>query len=291
MERRFIATGFRILLTASAAGFGVVALCLAQANPPTLKSTPAVPSTSQNGQQAQPGQPDQNAPPAAPQLDPQEEAAYKAYYDAGPQAEDTRIQLGNDFIQKYPTSRYVESVYSGLVQAYYAKQDWKNFYADADKALALNADDVSVLAIVGWVIPHNFNPADPDAQKNLDKAESYEKRAIEVIGAMPKPASLTDDQFATSKAAALSEAHSALGLVYFRKQEPADSASELQQATQAAASPDQTDYYVLGLDLNNLKRFPEAADAFGRCSQIMGSLQDRCKQYADNAKKQASQPK
>jgi tetratricopeptide (TPR) repeat protein len=278
-------------MVAVTGGFALVALCLAQGNPPTLKSTPAVPSSTQSSQQAPAAQPDQNAPPPAPQLNPAEEADYKAYYDAGPQATDTRIQLGNDFIQKYPTSRYVESVYSGLVQAYYAKQDWKNFYADADKALALNADDVGVLTIVGWVIPHNFNPSDPDAQANLDKAERYEKRAIEVLGAMAKPANLTDDQFATSKAAGLSEAHSALGLVYFRKQEPADSASELQQATQAAASPDQTDYFVLGIDLNNLKRFPEAVDAFNRCSQIMGSLQDRCKQYADNAKKQASQPK
>lgn len=291
MKRRFLISGIRILSVAVVTGFGVVAICFAQASPPTLKSTPAVPSSSQAGQQAQSAQPDQNAPPAAPQLDPQEEAAYKAYFDAGPQAVDTRIQLGNDFLQKYPTSRYVESVYSGLVQAYYTKQDWKDFYADADKALALNADDIGVLTVVGWVIPHSFNPSDPDTGKNLEKAERYEKRAIEVIGAMPKPANLTDDQFAASKAAALSQAHSALGLVYFRRQQPADSASELQQATQASASPDQTDFYVLGLDLNNLKRFPEAADAFGRCSQIMGSLQDRCKQDADNAKKQASQPK
>jgi tetratricopeptide (TPR) repeat protein len=288
MKRRFIATGIRTLLVAAAAGFGVVAICLAQAAPPTLKSTPAVPSSSQDGQQAQSGQ---NAPPAAPKLDPQEEAAYKAFYDAGPQAVDARIQLGNDFLQKYPTSRYVESVYAALVQAYYSKQDWKNFYTDADKALALNADDVSVLTVVGWVIPHNLNPSDPDAQKNLDKAERYEKRAIEVIAAMPKPASLTDDQFVTSKAAVLSEAHSGLGLIYFRRQQPADSASELQQATQGTASPDPTDFYVLGLDLNNLKRFPEAADAFNHCSQIAGVLQDRCKQNADNARKQESQPK
>jgi tetratricopeptide (TPR) repeat protein len=291
MKHRLLIGGIRILTSAVVTGFGVVALCLAQANPPTLKSTPAVPSSSPSGQQAQTAQPDQNTPPPAPQLDPQEEAAYKAYYDAGPQGVDTRIQLGNDFLQKYPTSRYVESVYAGLVQAYYAKQDWKDFYAVADKALALNADDVGVLTVVGWVIPHSFNPSDPDTEKNLEKAERYEKRAIEVIGAMPKPANLTDDQFAASKAAALSQAHSALGLVYFRRQQPADSASELQQATQASASPDPTDFYVLGIDLNNLKRFPEAADAFSRCSQIMGSLQDRCKQDADNAKKQASQPK
>jgi tetratricopeptide (TPR) repeat protein len=291
MRPRFIAFGIRSLMLTVAANLGLAAVCFAQGAPPSLKGTPPASTSSQNGQQAPPAQPDQNAPPAAPKVDPAEEAAYKAFFDAGSGAPDTRIQLGNDFLQKYPMSRYDESVYAGLVQAYYSKQDWKNFYADGDKALALYPDDVTVLTIVGWVIPHVFNPGDPDALKNLDKAERFEKHAIEVIGAMPKPATLSDEQFAQSKAAVLSEAHSGLGLVYFRRQQSAESVSELQQATQASASPDQTDFYVLGLDLQKLNRYPEAADAFNHCSQIMGGLQDRCKQNADAARKQTAQPK
>lgn len=290
MRPRYIAAGIRILVLVVAANLGVAAVCFAQGAPPSLKGTPPASTSSQNGQ-APSAQPDQNAPPAAPKVDPAEEADYKAFFDAGSGSPDTRIQLGNDFLQKYPMSRYAESVYSGLVQAYYAKQDWKNFYADGDKALALYPDDVTVLTIIGWVIPHVFNPTDPDAVKNLDKAERYEKHAIEVIGAMPKPASLSDDQFAQSKAAVLSEAHSGLGLVYFRRQQSAESVLELQQSTQAAANPDPTDFYVLGLDLQKLNRLPEAEDAFNRCSQITGGLQDRCKQNADAARKQAAQPK
>ena len=290
MRPRFIVGGIRILVLAVATNLGVAAICLAQGAPPSLKGTPPTTTSSQNGQTPS-AQPDQNAPPAAPKVDPAEEAAYKAFFDAGSGSPDTRIQLGNDFLQQYPMSRYAESVYSALVQAYYAKQDWKNFYADGDKALALYPDDVTVLTIVGWVIPHVFNPSDPDAVKNLDKAERYEKHAIEVIGSMPKPASLSDEQFSQSKAAVLSEAHSGLGLVYFRRQQTADSVLELQQSTQAAASPDQTDFYVLGLDLQKLNRLPEAADAFNRCSQITGGLQDRCKQNADAARQQAAQPK
>lgn len=274
-----------------AANLGLAAVCFAQGAPPSLKGSPPASSSSPNGQQAPAAQPDQNAPPAAPKLDPAEEAAYKAFFDSASGTPDARIQLGNDFLQKYPMSRYVESVYAALVQAYYAKQDWKNFYAYGDKTIALYPDDVTVLTITGWVIPHVYNPDDPDAVKNLDKAERYEKHAIEVIGAMPKPAGLTDDQFAQSKAEVLSEAHSGLGLVYFRRQQSAESVLELQQATQAAASPDATDFYVLGMDLQKMSRYPEAADAFTHCSQIMGGLQDRCKQSADAARKQAAQPK
>jgi hypothetical protein len=233
----------------------------------------------------------QEQQPPAPKVDPAEEAAYKAFFDAGPSAPDTRIQLGNDFLTKYPMSRYAESVYSGIVQAYYAKQDWKDFYAEADKGLAAFPDDVNMLAIVGWVIPHVFDPNSADAAAKLDKAEKYEKHAIELIGNLQKPPALTDDQFADTKSQVLSEAHSGLGLVYFREQKWADSVTELQQATKASTAPDATDYFVLGLDLNKQSRFPEAADAFTKCSQVAGGLQDRCKQSADAAKKQTSQAK
>jgi tetratricopeptide (TPR) repeat protein len=223
----------------------------------------------------------------SPKVDPQEEAAYKAFYDSNPQDADTRIKLGEAFLEKYPMSHYVESVYAGLTHAYYVKQDWKDFYASGDKALALNPDDPSVLVIIGWVIPHSLNPNDPNASSNLDKAEKYEKHAIEVLGVMAKPVNLTDDQFSQTKANLLSQAHSGLGLVYFRRQQSEDSAKELQQATQGSASPDPTDLFVLGLDLQSLNRYGEAADAFNRCGQIPGALQDRCKQNADAAKKQA----
>jgi tetratricopeptide (TPR) repeat protein len=238
--------------------------------------------TLQNGDQQQ---------PPAPKVDPAEEAAYKAFFDAGASAPDTRIQLGTDFLTKYPMSRYDESVYAGVVQAYYAKRDWKNFYAEADKGIAAYPDDVTMLAIVGWVIPHVFDPSSADASASLDKAEKYEKHAIEVIGAMQKPAALTDDQFAQTKSVVLSEAHSGLGLVYFRQQKWSDSVSELQQSTQASANPDATDYYVMGVDLDRQSRYPEAAAAYSKCSQIAGGLQDRCKQSADSSKKQASQAK
>jgi len=224
---------------------------------------------------------------AAPKLDPEEEAAYKAFYDSNPQDADTRIKLGEAFVQKYPMSHYNESVYSGLTHAYYTKQDWKNFYASGDKALALNPDDATVLVIVGWVIPHSLNPSDPNASSDLAKAEKYEKHAIEVVSALAKPANMTDEQFSQTKALLLSQAHSGLGLVYFRRQQSEDSIKELQQATQSSASPDPTDLFVLGLDLQNLNRYGEAADAFNRCGQIPGALQDRCKQSADAAKKQA----
>ncbi len=267
----------KLLIAGIVVSLGLGAQCMAQdTNGPANTNEP------KQGQQE---------PKTAPKVDPQEEAAYKAFYEANPQDADKKIELGKDFLQKYPMSRYVESVDAGLVQAYYLKQDWKDFYATADQALALAPDDAGVLTVVGWVIPHVYNPNDPDAAKNLDKAEQYEKHAMQVIQTMPKPAAMTDDQFAQSKTALLSEAHSGLGLVYFRRQQLDDSVKELQQATQSAPKPDPTDYFVMGIDYQNLGRNSDALDAFNKCAEIPSGLQDRCKQSADTAKKQAAPAK
>jgi tetratricopeptide (TPR) repeat protein len=224
-------------------------------------------------------------------IDSKEQAAYDAFYRTGAENADKKIQMGNAFLAKYPSSVFDEAVDAGLVNAYYAKQDWKDFYAAADKALALKPDDVDVLTTEGWVIPHFYNPHDDNADEQLNKAEALEKHAIQAMGAMPKPASLTEAQFAASKAGKSIQAHSALGLVYFRREDYANSATELQLAMQNNPSPDQTDLYVLGIDYQNLNRFGEASDAFSRCAQAVGNLTDRCKQSIEEAKQQAAQPK
>jgi hypothetical protein len=221
--------------------------------------------------------------------DPQEVNAYKAFYKADEPAK--KIQLGNNFLQRFPKSALAEPVEVGLLQVYYEKQDWTNVYATADSALALKPDDVYVLTTVGWAIPHVYHPDDSDADQLLSKAETYSKHALQVIPTMSKPSYMTDAQFAAMKTQSTIQAHSALGLVYFRRDEFENSAKELQQSTPATANPDATDLYVLGIDLENLKRFADAADAYTRCGEIAGALQDRCKQSADGAKKQVAQSK
>ncbi|MDE3111041.1 MAG: hypothetical protein KGL02_14025, partial [Acidobacteriota bacterium] len=197
---------------------------------------------------------------------------------------DRRIRLGADFLRRYPKSPLDEGIEVGLTNAYYAKQDWSDFYAAADQALALNPDEVDVLTNVGWVIPHEYDPDGANSPQLLEKAEQYEKHALDVLGKMPKPKGLSDAQFAASKLQKQQEAHSALGLVYFRRGDYADSVSELQQST-AGANPDQTDLYVLAVDLQNLHRAADAAAAFTRCSQVSGPLQGQCLQATAPAKK------
>jgi tetratricopeptide (TPR) repeat protein len=221
-------------------------------------------------------------------IDKKEFADYKVFYNEN-QEPAKKIQLGKAFLQKYPKSTLAEAVDAGLVNAYIAREDWADVYTTAETALALKPDDVDVLIMVGWVIPHEYQPADPNADALLSRAESYEKHAIEILATIPKPDRLTDAQFAAVKTQKSLQAHSGLGLVYFRRGDYSNSANELHEAVENNPSPDPTDLYVLGIDLQNLKRTNEAADIFGRCAAMPGSLQDRCKGNADQMKKVKSQ--
>jgi tetratricopeptide (TPR) repeat protein len=252
----------------------------------------ALQMSSYPSQSQQPSTPGAAAAPApAPKVDPAEEADYKAFFEVKADDNDQKIALGTSFVQKYPDSKYAGAVYSQMTNAEYKKQNYDKMFADGDKAIALNPDDVSVLVITGWVIPHTYNPDDPQADAKLAKAEKYEKHALEVLPTLTKPAAMastTDADFDKAKTESESQAHSGLGLVYFRKQNYDGAVTELTQAVATTANPDPTDYFVLGFSLSKLNKFSDAADAFGKCAAIPGGLQGRCKQQADDAKKQAA---
>jgi tetratricopeptide (TPR) repeat protein len=220
-------------------------------------------------------------------VDPAEDNDYKALAAVKATDYDQQITLGESFVSKYVASRYREAVYADLMHAYFEKQDFPKMYENGDKALVINPDDVSVLVQLGWVTPHNYDPNDIDAQKKLEKAEAELKHGLEVLDKLPKPANMTDEVFAKSKASATEEAHSGLGLVYFRQQKVAESAAELELSTKGP-NPDPADLYVLGRDYEALKKYSEASTAYTNCAALAGPLQSRCKQRADQTKQQAA---
>jgi hypothetical protein len=235
-----------------------------------------------NGQGAAPAQAQQGAGQGrggrGPQMDPAEEAGIKAFNAASDA--DGKIQAGKDFETKFPNSRYSEAVESTLVTLYYQKQDWPNFYDEARKTLVKDPDNVPILTMVGWVIPRTYTPSDPGEAAKLDESEKDEKHALELIAGMQKPAQLSDEQFNQAKASAASEAHSGLGMTYFRKNDFKDSATELEASTGESSDVDPSDLYILGVDYQKLNRNSDAAQVFTKCANIPGDMQDKCKQSA-----------
>jgi tetratricopeptide (TPR) repeat protein len=232
-------------------------------------------------------------PNAAP-VNAEEDAAFKALSDpAIDQAK--RIELGEAFLQKYPTSRYRSPVYGTLVMAYIQSGQVQKMEEVADKEIALNPNDVQVLAVVGQTLPRAMNSKTPDQEKVLAKAEQYDRKAIELTPTLPKPASVSDEAFSTVKNQTLGMAHGGLGLVYIRRGKFSEAIPELNQAVTMDPTPDPVNYYLLGMANVKTSHFDDSVAAYNKCAAIAGAMQETCKKGAEEAKKlgatQLSAPK
>src|SRR6202030_2940574 len=119
-------------------------------------------------------------------VSPEEESAFKAMQSATDA--NKKIQLAEEFLQKYPQSRYRPTMYQALVSAYFATQQVPKMLDAGEKEIEINPNDAPVLAVMAQTLARTYNPKAPDAAKQLSKAELYSKRAIEIVPTLPKPA-------------------------------------------------------------------------------------------------------
>jgi tetratricopeptide (TPR) repeat protein len=268
-----------------------------------------IPARAQSGQQGGQSQPpqQQQQPPAQPDKDkpnpqplsmdnapapapasPEEESASKAVQQATDPTK--KIELAEDFLQKYPQSRYRPTMYQALVSGYFATQQVPKMLDAGEKEIEVNPNDSPVLAVMAQTLARTYNAKAPDAAKQLDKAELYAKRAIEITPTLSKPENLTDDAFNKAKSDTLVMAHGGLGLVYIRRGKYSEAIPELEQSvkTDTHPDPDPVNYYLLGIADKQTSHFDAAAAAFSKCAAVQSSLQATCKSGADEAKKQGS---
>jgi tetratricopeptide (TPR) repeat protein len=220
------------------------------------------------------------APPSA-----EEETAFKAIQQTTDMSK--KIQLSEEFVQKYPQSRYRPAVYQNLVSGYFATQQFPKMLDAGEKEIALNPNDAPVLAVMAQTIARSFNAKAPDAAQQLQKAEDYSKRAIEVIPTLQKPEGLSQEAFDDAKSNTLVMAHSGLGLVYIRRGKFSEAIPELEESvkTDKHPEPDPVNYYLLGVADKQTSHFDKAVQAFSKCAAVQSSLQPACKANEEEAKK------
>lgn len=229
----------------------------------------------------------QNATPPPP-VNAEEEAAYKAFFNVKPDQTAQKAQLGEEFLEKYPQSRYLAAVYSALTHAYFLAGQPDKMQAAGEKALELNPNDLNVMAMLAQTLPRTWNPGRADAATLLAKAETYAKKTLDAAPALPKPEAMTDESFLSAKNQLLAMAHSGLGLVYFHRQKFAESVPEFEQSVKLVPEPDPVNYYLLGISEENTSHFADAVTAFNKCAEIQWQLQARCKAGAEDAKKRGA---
>ena len=248
-----------------------------QQAPPKQPGTPAQPPAKQPDAAAPAGQ------PPAPPVNPEEEAAYKSFLETKDPA--ASAKLGEEFIQKFPTTRYAEFTYTKLTQLYLNIQELDKLAVVGEKALAINPDNMDVLTIMCWTTARGTRSDALDAPQKYNKAEKYGRRAVELLTALVKPETLTEEQFKKTRDEGLSMAHSGLGVVQFRRNLFTEAAAEFDLAVKLTANPDPTDLFLHGFVLKASKRHAEAAEVFGRCGLLPGPFQDTCKkEQAENKK-------
>ena len=256
------------------------------------------PNQGQSGQQPSPSKDQKPAdtgssleiPTNQPPVNAEEDAAAKAF-QAMPNGDlPKKITAGEDFLKKYPDSRYRPVVYSALVFEYIQTNNLEKAFDVGDKEVALKPDDAQTMAVLSQTIPRAMNANTQEPEKRLAKAETYAKRAIEITPTLPKPEGMPDQNFVAAKNETLTMAHSGLGLVYFRLGKYNDAIPELEQSVKIDPNPapDPVNLYLLGMANVKASHFDEAAIAFNKCAALPGSLQNSCKNGAEEAKKQGA---
>ncbi len=213
-----------------------------------------------------------------------EEAAYKNVLAAQGADPAMQIQVGEDFITKFPMSKYLGGVYGMLTSDYYTTGNTDKMFAAGAKALELNPDNVDVLALLAMAIPRRVKSNTPDGPQQLQKAEVYAHHAIELIPGLTKPDTVDDATFEKAKNDKLALCHSGLGLLDIGHQKFEDARTELTQAVQLASAPDPVDYYLLGNADYQASYLNGAIAAYEKCAAT-GPLVTQCKARVEAVKK------
>jgi len=236
--------------------------------------------------------PPQGAPltlePAAPPVNAEEDAAIKTFREAKNDDLTKKNQMADEFLSKYPQSRYRPEVYAWQVQYFRSKGDIDKMEAAADKQLALYPNDPQTLAAVGATLPRAMNANTQEPAKRLAKAEQMCQKALELLPTIAKPEGMPDDMFQKAKDQTAAMAYSGLGTVEFRRGKFADAIPNFEKSVRMDPQPDPVDFYLLAFCNQKTSHFDDAVAAYQKCAAIPGGMQSTCTQGAEEAKKLAA---
>jgi len=223
-----------------------------------------------------------------------EEKAYKAlqHFQSMPETDaPKKIQAGEDFLSKFPTSGYATYVYQYLTVAYIQAGQVDKGLSTGEKALQVNPADFRTMAVLSQTLSRTVTDTTPDAAAKLGKAEGDAKGAIAGVATWVKPDAMTDLNFAALKNETLAMAHASLGLVSLHKNNFDAAIPELEQAVQLGTNTDPTNYYLLGVADQNSGHPDKAVPNFEKCAAIKGTnLTSTCTVLLEQAKKEAQSP-
>jgi tetratricopeptide (TPR) repeat protein len=247
-------------------------------------------STPPQQQQAPPPDSKQAAPatPAAPVLDPKEEADFKKVSTMQMSKPDEVAKAGESFAKAYPKSNHLETIYSILATAYMQMNDQANLLKYGGMTLRMNKDNIDGLAVMTVATARMIDPSQKaDAATKEKNVEEWGGRCISALQSLVKPDGITDADFARSKDGKMALCYSGLGLAVYNEGKVEDAVKDFSMATKLeGAQPDPVDLYLLGVALSTNKQYPEAMTAFQQCIKDGDpGMTPRCQEELAKAKK------
>jgi tetratricopeptide (TPR) repeat protein len=174
-----------------------------------------------------------------------------------------RAALLVQFAQMFPDSPYADQAMGVAAASYRQTQNTAKMLEVANGLLAKDPNNVGMLLLL----------ADYYSEKGeqLDKAEADAKKVTAALADAKKPDGVTDEQWQQQVSLQKGLALSALGQVNIQKKNNAAAVGNLKDASPLLKS-DATSYahnqYRLGYALLNLKKIPEAKQAFTEAASV-----------------------
>ena len=173
------------------------------------------------------------------------------------------INAGIDFTRNWPHSGLCAHVFAMEMNAYSAL-DKPTFAIQAgEKALQGAPDNLEVLAQLAYILADSSS-----SSEGLARAQELAHKEIEAAKTMRLPKSISPSQWGQLQGQFGSTAHSALGLVAYKRGNLAEAIQEFETATKMAPAPDPTLYYRLGLLYKVRGSFKEAAEEFREAADL-----------------------
>lgn len=174
-----------------------------------------------------------------------------------------RAALLARFGQLFPDSPYANTALGVAATSYQQAQNPAKMLEVANGLLAKDPENLGMLLLLSDYYS--------EKGEQLDKAETYAKKAIALLGTAKKPDGVTDDQWQQQTSLQKGLALSALGQVSMEKKDNAQAITNLRAAA-PLLKPEAGSYarnqYRLAFALLNLKRIPEAKDALTQAASV-----------------------
>jgi len=167
------------------------------------------------------------------------------------------------FAQVFADSPYASQALGVAATAYQQAQNASRMLEVANGLLGKDPNNVGMLLLLSDYYG--------EKGEQLDKAEAYAKKAASVLEAAKKPDEMTDEQWKLQSGLQKGLALSSLGQINIQKKDNAQAVTNFRAAA-PLLKPDDGSYarnqYRLGFALLNLKRNPEAKDAFTQAASV-----------------------